>query len=139
MKKILAAILLSSMVLSLCACGGNEGNTDKNSQNTENQAGNSQNSENSETEEDGMVTYKVTVVDEAGNPVPEVVVQICKDYCVPAVTDANGVVEFKVEDVEGYKVSFSSIPEGYESVSNETEYYFSDDEMEMTLTIKAVQ
>lgn len=139
MKKILATILLSCMVFGLCACGSGKGDTEKNSQNTENQEQNSQNSENSENEDNGMVVYKVTVVDEAGNPMQGVMVQICKDSCMPALTNADGVAEFTVADEEGYKISFSKIPDGYESASEETEFYFEDGKMEMTLTLKAVQ
>ena len=83
--------------------------------------------------------YKVTVVDESGNPVKGVMVQICKDSCIPARTGENGVAEFTVAEDEGYKVSFSVIPEGYESASEETEFYFEDGSFEMTLTLKAAQ
>lgn len=140
MKKILAGILLSCMVFSLAACGAG---TDKNSQ-----AQNSQKPQNSQVqdsqkdtqaEDDNKVVYKVTVVDADGNPMSGVMVQICKDSCIPKLTNAEGVAEFEVADEEGYKISFSSIPEGYESESDETEFYFEDGKSEMTLTLKKVQ
>lgn len=137
MKKILATILLSCMVLSLCACGSGKGNTENNSQNTESQAKDSQTSE--DTEDDGKVVYKVTVTDEAGNPLSGVMVQICKDTCMPAKTNEQGVAEFEVADEEGYKISFPVMPEGYELTTEETEFYYEDGATEMTLTLKAVQ
>lgn len=135
-RRITVAVLMLCMVLTLCACGGN-GNEDtgKNSQNTE-----SQNSETESTKdttvEDGKVTYKVTVVDEGGNPVVGAMVQICKDSCIPKLTDANGVAEYEIEETDGYKVSITSLPEGY-VYEGEAEIYLEDGQTELTLVVKA--
>ena len=138
MKKILAGILLSCMVLSLAACGAGSDKNSQDSQKPQNsQAENSQ--KDTEEQKEDKAVYKVTVVDEEGNPMSGVMVQICKDSCIPKLTNASGVAEFEVADEEGYKVSFSSIPDGYESASEETEFYFEDDKMEMTLTLKKAQ
>ncbi len=139
MKKILATILLSCMVLSLCACGSGNGDN-KNSQNTENtqesQAGNSENDSESEKEEG--VVYTIKVVDEGGNPVSGVMVQLCKDTCMPKLTNADGVAEFPVEAIEdGYKAGVTNLPEGYVYEGEENVYF--EDKTEVTLVVKAVQ
>ncbi|MBQ8683611.1 MAG: Ig-like domain-containing protein [Clostridia bacterium] len=85
---------------------------------------------------DDKVTYTVTVKDEAGNPIADANVQICSDMCVPAKTDANGVATWKQEEDE-YKVSFLTLPAGYTYVDEGiTNFYFKDDETEMTITLK---
>ncbi len=85
----------------------------------------------------GMVTYKVTVVDEGGNPIVGAMVQICKDACLPAVTNDSGVAEYTVADTDGYKVSFLSLPAGYTYTTDETEFYFEEGSKELTITLKA--
>lgn len=136
MKKILATILLSCMVLSLCACGSGKDNTEKNTQNTESQAKDSQTKE--DTEDTAKFVYKIKVVDEAGTAVSGVMVQICnEDGCCPALTNAEGVAEITVKREDGNKASVSSAPEGYEYTDGDV--YFEDGEKEMTLTLKAVK
>lgn len=66
-----------------------------------------------ETEETTAV-FQVTVVDADGNPVEGVTVQVCKDTCVPATTDASGVATFEIAIEDGHKLSVLSCPEGYE-------------------------
>jgi len=137
MKKILASILLSCMVLSLCACGTGNGDTNKNSQNTQNTQNASESEKESESEEG--VVYKITVVDEAGNPVSGVMVQLCKDSCFPKLTNANGVAEFPVTEVaDGYKAGITNLPEGF-VYEGEAEVYYEDGETEVTLVVKVVQ
>ena len=85
-----------------------------------------------------MAAYKVTVTDEAGNPVVGAMVQICKDDCFPSVTDAEGVATFTRPETEGYKVSFISLPEGYEYLDEKTDFYYEGDAKELTITLKAV-
>ncbi len=138
MKKFIMAMLVLSMVASLVACGGtgNSG-TDKNSENkgTESQVG-SNDSESEESEEDSKVVYKVTVVDESGNPIAGAMVQMCKDACVPARTNDSGVAEFNLEETDGYKVSVLSLPEGY-VYEGEAEIYLESGQTELTVTVKA--
>ena len=141
MKKILAAILLSSMVFSLCACGAGNGNTNnnQNSNNTQDSqtAGNSEADSESESEEG--VVYTIKVVDESGNPVSGVMVQLCKDSCVPKVTNSDGLAEYPVDEVEdGYKASITKLPEGYVYEGEENVYY-EEDATEVTLVVKAAQ
>lgn len=128
MKNLLAIVLMFAFLLTLAACGE-----------TETPAGTTTTGAVEETTEpvdDGKVTYTVKVVDEGGNPVAQAAVQLCKDSCLPGMTDAEGVATFRVLEDAGYKVSFMVMPTGYEA--EETEFYFEDGSYEMTITLKAV-
>ena len=131
LSKILVLLLCLSMVLCLFACGQEQKPTETTESTTE---------DTTETttlpEDDGKVTYTVKVTDEQGNPIAGAIVQMCKDACVPAVTDANGVATYNlVEDT--YKVSFLSMPAGY--TAEETEFYFEDGATELTIQLKAAE
>lgn len=131
LKKVLAVLLALGMLFCFCACGGNE--DDKTTTTTTT-------TENQQTENDTAVENKgftVTVVDEGGNAVPGVMVQLCKDACVPAKTDDNGKATFTIEVTDGYKLSVMSCPEGYE-YTGEAEVYLEDGATEYTLEVKAV-
>lgn len=130
LKKVLAVVLAFAMLLCFCACGGNGGDNTTTTSTTESQP----------TENDTAVEnkgFKVTVVDEGGNAVSGVMVQLCKDACVPAKTDDNGVATFTIEVTDGYKLSVMSCPDGYE-YTGEAEIYLEDGATEYTLEIKAV-
>lgn len=140
-KKLVTAILMLCMTFALCACGGNtddtEGNTDNDKQ-QESQMSESEEDSQTESENDDKVTYKITVVDEGGNPVSGAMVQLCDDAnCMPKITDANGVAEFSVEEYDGYIAKVASAPAGYELITEE--YTSLDGATELTLTVKAVQ
>ena len=85
--------------------------------------------------EDGKIAYTVKVLDGNGSPMAGVAVQICKDSCMPGMTDAEGVATFRVAEAEGYKVSFLTVPEGYTAEAEE--FYFEAGSTEMTLTLTA--
>ena len=85
--------------------------------------------------EDGKIAYTVKVLDDNGSPMAGVAVQICKDSCMPGMTDAEGVATFRVAEAEGYKVSFLTVPEGYTAEAEE--FYFEAGSTEMTLTLTA--
>lgn len=148
MKKLFAFMLVLCMVLSLCACGGNsEKDDDTQKDNVENtQTDNDESkdedveSEDVEGEDETATTpvFKVTVVDEAGNPVQGVMVQVCKEICLPAITDAEGVATISLEIEEGHKLQVSSCPEGY-VYEGEAEVYLEAGQTEATITVKAVQ
>lgn len=127
--KILLAVLLAvAMMVSLCACVGGEP-SDK-----DGDAGTTTTTPTTTTTtkaDDGKVTYKATVLDDTGAPVVGAMVQICKETCLPTVTDANGVATWTVAE-DDYKVSFAIVPEGY---TVEEEYHFDGDATEMTITI----
>lgn len=132
LKKVLAVLLALGMLLCFCACGGNDDSKTTTTTTTT--------TENNQTEDTPAVEnkgFKVTVVDEGGNAVSGVMVQICKDACVPARTDDNGVATFNIEITDGYKLSVMSCPEGYE-YTGEAEIYLEDGATEYTLKVEAV-
>lgn len=117
-------------MIGLCACGGN-GSDAKETTAATNEATVSQ---TEETVDDGKVTYTVKVVDENGDPVANAAVQICKDSCLPGVTNEEGVAIFNVVE-DDYKVSFMAMPEGFQADAEE--FYFEDGSYELTITLKA--
>ncbi len=90
---------------------------------------------NKEASQDNMVTYKITVVDQNGNPVSGVVVQICdEENCkLPMTTDENGFASAEYAE-SNYHVTLNTLPDGYES--EQTEFYF-DGATEITIAIHA--
>lgn len=126
------------MMLSLCACGGDAA---VETQPKETEAPVVETTAAPEETEaavpDGMVVYTVTVVDEGGNPVANAMVQLCKDSCVPGVTNESGVADFTLPEDE-YKASMLSMPAGYEYAGETEEFYFEDGSYEVTITLKAV-
>lgn len=133
MKKMLCLMLAVLMTLALCACGGEEA-----PQTEATQAATEAPTVAAETEaaDDGKVTYTIHVEDENGAPLAGVMVQICKDTCLPGMTDAEGNAVFTVAE-DDYKVSFLSLPAGYDYTTEETEFYFESGATEITLTLKA--
>lgn len=131
-KAFLALCMALCVVLCLCACG-----------NTANNPGTTGATEEPTVEtteatepDDGKVIYTVKVVDEGGNPVSGAMVQICKEICLPGLTNAEGVAEFNVVEDSEYKVSFVNVPAGFEGA--EEAYYFEAGSFELTITLKAV-
>lgn len=142
-KRLVTAVLMLCLAFSLVACGGNSGDSDKDTEKTnteqDSQANNDADTESeSEKVDDGKITYKITVVDEGGNPVAGAMVQLCDDAnCMPKITDANGVAEFSAAEFDGYIAKVASAPAGYELITEE--YTSLDGATELTLTVKAVQ
>lgn len=134
MKKLISVLLLLCLILCLCACG--QSNTETTTEPTTEPV--QENTTEEITEDDGMAAYSVTVTDEGGNPVAGAMVQICKDDCFPGVTDAEGKATFSRPEAEGYKISFISLPAGFEYSSEETEFYYEGDAKELTIVLKAV-
>lgn len=137
-KRLLMLAMVLCVVLCLCACAAEEPKP------TENGATSPVATEPAATEEvteapveDGKVVYTVTVQDEAGNPVAGAMVQICLEACLPTVTNEQGVATWTMEEA-GYKVSFVTMPAGFDYTTDAQEFYFADGEYEMTLTLKAV-
>lgn len=126
-KRFLVFTLALCLVLGLCACGEPASNSSETT--TE------PTQDTTEAVDDGKVTYTVKVVDEGGNPVASAAVQICKDSCLPGMTNAEGVATFNVVE-DDYKVSFMVMPEGFEAEAEE--FYFDDGAYELTITLKAV-
>lgn len=144
LKKLFAALLAVVMVLALCACGEDgiqtEPNETKGNVTDTTGAPDTTTAPAGETtapaEDNGKVTYTVKVVDEAGNPMANLFVQLCSESCVPGVTDADGVAVFNLPEAD-YHASVTSLPEGYTYTTTETEFYFEDGSTELTITLKA--
>lgn len=129
MKKLLAFVLAVAMVFCLCACGG-----DSNDSNVNEPIDNKNNSSQASSKEETTPKFEVTVKDADGNVVEGVMVQLCKESCIPARTDANGVAIFNIEITDGYKLSVMSCPDGYE-YTGDAEIYLEDGATEYTLEI----
>ena len=139
MNKLALLALVLCLVLSLCACGGSEAPATE-APATQAPATEAPATEAPEAEPaipEGMVQYTITVVDEGGNPIAGAMVQMCKDSCIPGMTDAAGVASFTMAE-DDYKVSFLTMPAGFELVDETSEFYFESGSTEMTITLKAV-
>ena len=136
-KRLLALVLGLTMLLCLAACGEQtETSTPVESSaesvaETFSEASAEASSEASLPEE---AKFSVTVVDQDGNPVSGVYVQICKESCVFAMSDENGVAVFEAEITDGYKLSVLSLPEGY-TYEGEAEIHLEYGATEYTLTL----
>lgn len=133
MKRLICMILALVLVLALCACGAEK--APETTVPSEEATAAPTVAEETQAVEDGKVTYTIHVQDEAGNALPGVMVQICKDACLPGMTDAEGNAVFTVDE-DDYKVSFLALPAGYTYTTEETEFYF-DGATEITLVLKA--
>lgn len=126
-KRFLIFTLAFCLLFCLCACGAPTADSEMTVPETSGVV--------TKPVDDGKVTYTVKVVDEGGNPVVGAAVQLCKDSCLPGMTNAEGVATFRtVEDT--YKVSFMTMPAGFQSDAEE--FYFEDGAFELTITLKAV-
>jgi len=136
-KCLLAVVLMLTLALSLCACGGEAPAKTEEPVVTEAPVIVTEAPETeAPAEEEGG--YSVTVLDENGNPIVGAMVQLCKDACVPGVTDAEGTAKFNLPE-DTYKVSFLALPAGYTYMDEVQEFYFENGSMEMTITLKAVE
>ena len=135
-KRLVTAVLMLCLALSLVACGGNAGDTEKN--NTENtQQDDTQGSEDTEKESesdevnDGKIEYTVKLLDANGNPVANTMVQVCNaSTCfAPVATDANGVAVFRLEESNEYKAKLMTD-------SDDAYVYFEAGSTELTLTVE---
>ena len=134
MKKIALGLLVLCMSLSFFACDGGE----KKPAETNGFETKVETKAQTDAETEKKAAFKVTVKDEAGNPVSGVMLQICKDACVPARTDESGVATFNIEITDGYKLSVMSCPEGYE-YTGEAEVYLENGATEYTLQLSEVK
>lgn len=140
-KRLLTAALAALMAFTFCACGNGDANntSEKNNSQVDTTVAGSTEKESSEKEEnDGKVTYKITVVDENNTPIKNAMVQMCKDTCLPGSTGETGTAEFKLAK-DTYKVSFMSLPAGYTYSTDATEFYFDDGKTEMTIMLKKAE
>ena len=139
MKNMIALALALCLMMTLCACGGEKAPAETKPVETEAPVVVTE-APAEKTEAalpEGMVQYTVTVVDEAGNAVVGAMVQLCKDSCVPAVTDANGVATFTLPE-DDYKASMLAMPAGYAYAGEADTFYF-EGAYELTITLKAAE
>lgn len=142
-------VLLCALVL-LCACGGDKTPTDTDAETTgaetpittdpdtnEETDPEVTQSQETETPVDSKVTYTITVVDQDGNPVADVEVQMCNvdGICLlPTVTNDSGIATFEQNEAV-YYVTIPSCPEGY-TADKEEKHNFAEGSKEMTVTIQ---
>ena len=127
-KRFVIFALIACLSLGLCACGG-AGDTPETTGTPETTAAVPET-----TVDDGKVTYTVRVVDADGNPIANAAVQICKETCLPGMTNDEGMAVFNVVE-DDYKVSFMTVPAGFEAEAEE--FYFEAGSYELTITLKA--
>ncbi len=121
MKKILALILALGMILCLCACGGDTNGP------TGNHPLENTNTNQTSSNEEETPKFRVTVVDQNGDAVPNAMVQLCSDSCLPKAADENGIAIFDAEITDGYKLSLMSCPNGYETEYVADNYIYLED------------
>ena len=146
MKKTMAMLLLAVMMFSLCACGNGAGETTAPQNSNETTAPVVTPPQPSETEPEAAgVDYTIKVVDEGGNPVAGVRVQICDvtGSCrLPKTTNEEGIAVYEDEVEDTYKAQISGgeagLPEGY-TVDDPAAYYPMGDNNEVTIVLKAIQ
>ena len=105
MKRIVALLLAICLVFGLCGCT---------------------------KVADGNATYRIKVVDQANKPMPNVMVQLCKDSCYPGMTNQEGIAEFHLAEAD-YKASVTVMPEGYGAEAEE--FRFDAGSYELTITL----
>lgn len=126
--KFLALIMALAMVLCLAACVSENPNpsTEPVSSSTPTDPEPSTAPADPKPTVSDKKTYKVTLKDSAGNPLSGVMVQICLDSCIPALTDANGVATFELPEESGYSV-------GVTSDYDNSKVYLKDGQYEVTI------
>lgn len=130
MNKIISVLLVVvCMAVCLCACGNT---TDPQNDTT---ATTTTVATTTTTEASATATFEVKVVDQNGAPVAGVMMQICKDTCVPKMTDANGIAAFDLEITDGYKLSVLSCPTGY-TYTGEAEIYLESGSTSYTVELQ---
>lgn len=135
MKKLISLCLMLCLLVGLCACGDSEPVETPTETPTEAPA----TEVPTEAPTEAAAGYVVKVVDEGGNPIAGALVQLCAETCLPAVTDAEGVANFANAEIrDDYKISFVTLPAGYDYVDDVQEFHFAEGEMEYTITLKAV-
>ncbi|MBR6514159.1 MAG: Ig-like domain-containing protein [Clostridia bacterium] len=133
-NKLFCIVLALCFMLSFAACTANVVENNEEDPTPNNDVAESENNAADDTASAG---FKVTVVDESGAPVEGVMLQICKENCIPASTDAEGIATFNIEASAEHKLSVLTLPEGYE-YNGEAEIYLEDGMTETTVTVTKV-
>lgn len=129
MKKALIVLTMCMTVIFLAACGGGGAGS----------AGSEQEATTAAAASDGSGDmYRVVVNDEAGKPVPGVMVQFCSDqFCQMGETDADGIAAYPDSPEGVYHVKVYSVPEGY--AEDTAEYPVPEKFGDVTITLKAAE
>ncbi len=143
MKKLVMTLLMLCMVVGLCACGTPNDTESGNSESGVESTKPSESESEKTPVDDGKVAYTVKIVDQNGNPVEGVRVQWCLEMCVPSkASDASGIatpMAGKLEKAD-YKVTVTTLPDGYTAADMAQEYHYEGDATELTITVqKAAQ
>lgn len=117
----IVALIVAVVVILVVCLGGKDTDANKDDTYKNDKVDKVDNKDEDKEDEfqDEKAAFIVKVVDQDGNPVAGVVVQVCKDECVPATTDETGIATFESEITEGYKLSVVTCPEGYEYTGEE--------------------
>ncbi len=132
-KKISALVLAMCLILGLCACGGS---SDANTTPSTTEA--TQPAETTQATEAAKPSHTVKVVDEGGNPIAGVFVQICLDTCTPAQTDENGIASYYDMADADYEIKLMAMPAGYGYPTEEQVFHFPDGANEAVITLQAI-
>lgn len=136
-KRFAAFLLALCLMLSLCACGGNTDNTEPSDAST---AATTLPVVTTEATEAAKPSHTVKVVDEGGNPIAGVFVQIClpDGSCTPMQTMDDGIAYYyNMADAE-YEVKVLKMPEGYGYTTEEEVFFFPDGSNEAVITLQAI-
>ena len=139
MKLLTALLLILSLSLTVCACDG--GDSETTAEGVTTAAPTEEATEapteapteeetDAATEDNGLTTYKITVVDAEGTPVANIPVQLCQgEICrLPVPTGADGVALIEVEaDDYTAKALYNG---------GETDSYEFDENNELTIVLE---
>lgn len=134
-KRFAAFLLALCLMIGLCACGGNADNTQPSTAST---AATTLPADTTEATEAATPSHTVKVVDEGGNPIAGVFVQICLDTCTPAQTDANGIASYYDMPDADYEIKLMAMPQGYGYTTEEEVFFFPDGSTEAIITLQAI-
>ncbi len=134
-KRMLALLLVVAAVAGLVACG-EPAQTTNSSQSTAPSTQSTAPSSTQSTAAQVKITYRVRIVDEAGNPVVGAGAQLCKadGTCTTKETNEEGWAEFDNAVEEGYTANIAYLAD-YTEV-NSAKQKFESGVLEMTLTLK---
>ncbi len=139
MKRLMALVLVLTAVLAFAACTPEAPSTEGT---TTAPTSTAPTTTAPTTQPEKQVTFRVKVVDEAGNPVAGVGVQICKESCVIGETNEEGWAEFTNAVEDGYHANIMYEPAGFEIPEgkelDKSEVDFPAGQTELTLTLKVV-
>ena len=140
LTKIVALLLALTFGFTLlCACTGSEGDD------TEETTEPTVTTELEETEPEVEVTFTVKVVDENGNAVSGINVQVCDDQnCFISTSNEEGIATFNSNQIEyvtsSHKLCVPFLPAAYTYEYTTENYYYLDDDMtEFTVELTSAE